>query len=248
MSNINTLLEEIGLTKKECEVYLVLLKLGSVPAGPLIKEMGMYRAEVYNLLDRLIDKGVVHYVIQADRRYFEAEDPKRLIEYIESKEEALRDKKKELQMMLPELMLKRSLSKDSQEGTLYKGMKGMKSIFEDILNYDTDFLVLGASGQFKKLFGAYYIHWHERRRKEGMKQKIIYSETMRKEKREKEFKLREIRYLPNKSIGPATTFIYGDKVAIILWSEVPIAFVMRSKSVGDSYRNYFDIIWKTAKE
>lgn len=247
MNSIKALLEEIGLTKKECEVYLALLNLGSVPAGPLIKQMGMYRAEVYNLLDRLIDKGVVHYVVQANRKYFEAEDPRRLIEYIESKEEDLRNKKKELQLMLPDLMVQRSLSKDSQEGTLYKGMKGMKSIFEDILNYETEFLVLGASGQFKELFGSYYIHWHERRRKKGMRQKIIYAESMRKEKREGELKMREIRYLPSKSIGPATTFIYGDKVAIILWSDIPIAFVMRSNSVADSYRNYFGIIWKTGK-
>ena len=51
--NINQLLESLGLSKNEAKTYLALLKLGSVPAGPLIKDLGMHRAAVYNLLDLL---------------------------------------------------------------------------------------------------------------------------------------------------------------------------------------------------
>lgn len=242
------MLESLGLSKNEAKTYLTLLKLGSVPAGPLIKELGMHRAAVYNLLDILIDKGLVHFVVQANRKYFEAQEPKRLLEFIEEKNQKLEKEKQELQKMLPELELQRKLSKESQEGTIYKGKKGLKSIFEDILKYkNQEFLVMGASGKFKEIFNAYFIHWQNRRVSAKIKLRILYSESVKKENREKELKLAEIRYTPNINVTPSTTFIYGDKVAVLMWSDNPLAFLMRSENVAQSYRHFFNILWNSAE-
>lgn len=245
---IEPLLESLGLSKNEAKTYLALLKLGSVPAGPLIKALGMHRAAVYNLLDILIDKGLVHYVIQANRKYFEAQAPKRLLEIIEEKKQRLEKEEEQLQELLPGLEMQRKLSQESQEGTIYKGKKGLKSIFEDILNYpNQEFLVMGASGKFKELFGAYFIHLHNRRVANKIKMRILYSQSMKKEKREKELKLAEVRYLPETNITPSTTFIYGDKVVIIMWSDTPLAFLMRSRNAAESYKTFFDLLWQTAE-
>ncbi|MCK4589979.1 MAG: hypothetical protein KAT77_06045 [Nanoarchaeota archaeon] len=240
------LLEELGLTKNEIKVYLALLELGSTSTGPLIKKVGMHRAAVYDIIDLLIDKGLVSYVIKANRKYFEAQDPDRLLEYLESKKQDIVNKEEKLKKILPELQLKRKLSKEEQEGTLYKSKKGLKSIFEDILKEKKPWFVFGATGKFKELFHAYFIHFHERRAKSKIPLKIIFNDEVRKQKREKELKLCKIKYLPNSYISPSTTFIYGDRVAIINWSSDPMAFLMRSKQVADSYKSFFDILWKTA--
>ncbi len=153
-----------------------------------------------------------------------------------------------LKKQIPKLELLRKLAKESQEGTIYKGKKGLKCIFEDILNYQNqEFIVMGASGKFKELFNAYFIHWQTRRAKLNINIKIIYSESVRKEKREKELKLYEIRYIKNTNITPSTTFIYGNKVAIIMWSDIPLAFLIKSQNVSDSYRNFFEILWNNSK-
>lgn len=241
------LLERLGLTKNEVKTYLALLELGSVPAGPLIKRLGMHRAAVYNLLDILIDKGLVHYVMQAKRKYFEAQKPERLVDLINAKKQNLDEQEQQLMKVLPELELKRKLSKEIQEGTLYKGKKGLKSIFEDVLMYDTDMLIYGASGKFKELFPAYYIHWHKRRYQKKIKIRIIYSELVRKQKREKELQLIDVKYLHDINITPSTTFVYGDKVVIVLWSEIPMAFLMRSKVVAESHRHFFGLLWEKAE-
>ena len=146
------------------------------------------------------------------------------------------------------LKAKRALYAEEQEGTIYKGKKGLKSIFEDILKYkNTEMKVMGATGKFKEIFHAYFIHWHNRRVKKKINLKIIYSESMKKKRREKELKLAEIKYLPGTIITPSTTIIYGDKVAIILWSEVPMAFLMRSETVSESHKHFFNILWKDSK-
>lgn len=243
------LLKKLGLTEKEAETYLALLKLGSVPAGPLIKQLGMHRAAVYNLLDILISKGLVHYVIQANRKYFEAQKPERLLEIVQTKKQEIEEQEKELNNLIPELESKRTLSAESQEGTVYKGKKGIKSIFEDILSYPkSEYLVMGAGGKFKELFPAYFIHWHKRRLLKKINLRIIYDENMRSQHRERDFKLAEMRYTKDYSQDPSTTFVYGDKVVLIVWSDIPIAFLVRSEKVALSYRKFFDILWKAAQK
>ena len=237
---------EIKHLKNEIKIYLALLELGSTPAGPLIKKVGMHRAAVYDIIDLLIDKGLVSFVVKANRKYFEAQDPDRLLEYLESKKQDLLSKEEKLKKFIPELQLKRKLSKEEQEGTLYKSKKGLKSVFEDILKEKKPWFVFGATGKYKELFHAYFIHFHERRAKSKIPLKIIFNEEVRKQKRGEELKLSKIKYLPKSYISPSTTYIYGDKVAIINWSSEPMAFVMRSKQVADSYKSFFDIFWKTA--
>ena len=245
---INTsILEDIGLTKNETKLYLALLELGSAPAGNIIKKTGMHRAVVYDLIDLLTEKGLVSYVIKANRKYFEAHDPDRLLEYIELKKQELSKKEEQLKQILPELQQKRKLTKEEQEGTLYKGKKGLKSIYEDVLKEKKEFLVMGARGEFKRNFPTYYPSFHRRRTEAKILTKLLYSQVMRKEHREKELKFCQFRYLPSGFLPPATTYIYGDKVAIILWGAEAMAFVMRSKQVADSYRIFFKLLWNSAK-
>ena len=127
-----SILKELGLTANEAKVYVALLELGSTPAGPLIKKAKMFRAAVYDLLEMLIEKGLVSYVIKANRKYYEAHDPERLLEYIESRKQELDEKREELEKILPSLRLMKKLSKE-QEASIYEGKKGLKSIYEDIL-------------------------------------------------------------------------------------------------------------------
>ena len=59
--------------------------------------------------------------------------------------------------------------------------------------------------------------------------------------------LAEIRYLPEKYSSPVSINIYGDKTATILWASQPLAIVIKNKYIADGYRNYFGLLWNTAK-
>jgi len=160
---------------------------------------------------------------------------------------AIDEQEAALKKILPELELKRRLAKEEQEAAVYKGKKGIKSVAEDVLKTRQGFLVFGAEGKFKALFGPYFKHFHEKRAKNKIKMKIIFNESLRTQKREKELKHSQIRYIKRDYENPATTWIYGDKIAIILWSAEPMAFLMRSQQVASSYREFFTILWEAAK-
>ena len=49
-------------------------------------------------------------------------------------------------------------------------------------------------------------------------------------------------------ISPSTTFIYSDKVLIIIWEPFPTAIRIKDKQTADSYRSYFEMLWKISKK
>lgn len=245
--DIKLVLEEIGLAGNEVKVYLALLELGSALAGEITKKSGVNRTNVYDALDRLIEKGLVSYVIMANRKYFQASSPERIVKFLDEREEDIKRKKELINSIIPELEIKRKLSKEEQEATIYKGKKGLKSIAEDILNTKKVLLVFGAEGKFVEFFTHYAEQWHMRRGKLKIRLKIIYNEKLRAKKSKAKFPLSHIKFNKNLYETPATTWIYGDKVAIIVWSEQPLVTLIRSKEVAKSYRQFFNVLWNNSK-
>ena len=58
------MLKEFGLTETEEKVYLSLLKQGTSLASDIIKKTQLHRTTIYDVLERLISKGFVSYIIQ----------------------------------------------------------------------------------------------------------------------------------------------------------------------------------------
>ena len=73
------LLKEIGLTDSEIKVYVALLEIGSSSKGPIVDKSGVASSKIYELLEKLMQKGLVSQVIKSNVKYFEAAPPKRLL-------------------------------------------------------------------------------------------------------------------------------------------------------------------------
>ncbi len=240
MDEAKEILKEIGLSATEGKVYLTLLELGSALAGEITKKSEVNRTNVYDALERLIEKGLVTYVISSNRKVFEPVGPERL-------REILKEKEKKLNGLMPELQLKYGASREKEEATIFKGKNGIKSVFEDILMEKKPLLVYGAESRFADMLPAYQKDWNKRRAKLNIKIRIIYNEKAKKKKIQEKLKLVKMRFLPKHYDFPSTTMIYGNKVAIISWTEVPFGFMIKSSEAAKSNMNFFDILWKNAK-
>ena len=88
----------------------------------------------------------------------------------------------------------------------------------------------------------FYFKWYDKERiARKIKARIISSEKLNK------IPLSEIRHLPQKYANPLAINIYKDKVAMILWTTEPIAIVIKNKEIAESYRTYFELMWKIAR-
>src|SRR3989338_3370224 len=85
-----SILKEIGLTDSEIKVYLALLELGSSTAGPIVEKSGVASSKIYEVLEKLMQKGLASFVIASGTKHFEAASPRRVEDYIREKQ---RDRK-----------------------------------------------------------------------------------------------------------------------------------------------------------
>jgi len=229
-------LEKAGLTKNESLVYSALLEIGPKTASTLARRTGLHRRAVYDITERLIKKGLASYIIENGKKIFQASNPQRFMEIIKEKEESINK-------LMPQMMDLFNQEKDKpvQETKFFKGIEGLKSVFEDQLATKEEILVIGASEIAYEIMDLYF-HWFDKKRiKAKIKTKLIFSKTKKKLK----IGLSEIKYLPEKYSSNMAINIYGDNVAIILWKkEKPIAILIKDFEIAQAYKKHFDVMCK----
>jgi sugar-specific transcriptional regulator TrmB len=242
----DAILEEEGLTPNEIAVYKSLLQLGPTTAGPLTKKANIHRSRVYDALDRLIAKGLVSYRIKANRKYFQAQNPEALVDFMD-------EKRQRLKSVIPELKALQEFSVERQEANVFEGYKGLKSVFDNAissLHSGDEILVFGArSGQdvSRETWEAFFKNFNQRRIERRIRYKIIFNADLKHSEVVKEFmqsRLTEVRFIDQNT--PAGINIHGDNVAVIVWKKKPYAFLITSKEVAASFREYFKALWRQA--
>jgi sugar-specific transcriptional regulator TrmB len=236
MEDVVEKLKFLGLTKVESKVYLALLKRGASLAGKISKEAQLNRTTTYYALKSLIDKGLASYVIQANRKWFKATTPEILLELLKEKEE-------EAQKIIPQLTALYRAPKEEHQVTLYYGLKGIRSVFQNILREGKPNFVIDSEGQFTRRMPNYAPHFI----REVERIKMPIKHIVRRGVDINATKTTEVRYIPRKTKSESVINIYGNKVAIIIWTDPPEAVVIKNKTAADSFKSYFDIMWKTAK-
>ncbi|MBI2107048.1 hypothetical protein HYT57_03620 [Candidatus Woesearchaeota archaeon] len=238
------ILQNLGLGQSESKVYLSLLELGPSLAGVITKKAMINRTNCYDALRRLIEKGLVSYIIQSNRKYFRVEPPERLLNIVKEEKACIEKKEKEIREIIPSLIKKIRSPVESPAAYVYAGKKGVKSIFEDILIHN-EYLVFGSSGKFKDTLGIYFKQFQKKIKINKVRCRLIASETI---KNTDIVEHAETRYLPKEYMTLISTIIYGEKVAIISWGDMSVGFLLEDKQIVDSYKKYFEFVWKMAKK
>lgn len=238
-------LSRIGLTKNESKVYMALLELGTAQAGQITEKSGVHRRNVYDSIDRLMEKGLISFVIVNNKKLFSPVNPKRFLEIIEEKKFELDTVKNDLQKIMPELELKATLQQ-RHDVRFFKGVEGLKTVYEDIIRTGNGYIGYGPGEPIERILKHYFKHYVDKRIRSKIKLKLIYDEASRG--KVKINPLTEARYIPNQYSSNAALRIYGDKTALLLLSEEePLAIVIKNKAIADGYRKYFEVMWKAAK-
>ena len=246
------ILEKAGLTKNEIKVYLELLELGESTSGPLIKKVGVNSSKVYESLERLKRKGLVSYVKKTNKRYFRVTNPERLFDYIDEKKRNLEEEKIEINKIIPELKLRMKKSgEEEQEATIFVGLKGYKTLLENMLNelkYGGGYLAF-ASGMLKEILGDYWFIFQEKKKKFKLKSRCLWDSRIRKQKDYLKEYYGKGRFIVKGSyLSPVDAFIYNDKVILVSYTTKPVfAVLIRSRGLAQGYRELFETIWKVSK-
>lgn len=246
------LMLEVGLTKSEALVYQALIKLGPSTTGPIIKEAGVSSGKIYEIMDKLISKGLVSYVIRSGKKYFQPTNPERFLDYLEFKERKIERIKPIVKNMVDYFKEKLGKSEGLSNAEVFEGVEGFKTFSEvclRTLKKDTDYCILGVSKEVNDLFGGYLLDWQKRRVAKGVPLRIIYDEDSKVYGKKREnLKNTQVRYLPKNMKTPALIEVFEDYVATMIVVPKPFIFLIKNKKAAESYLQYFNLIWKLAKK
>jgi sugar-specific transcriptional regulator TrmB len=234
MDKLHVQLRNSGLTGNESKVYLELIRRGSLSANDISKKIGMDRTLSYTVLNHLIEKGLVGYIIRDKKKYFEATNPENLLNSIKEKEAYVKDTIKSLKKI-------ERLVDSSQEVNVYEGKKAIRTFFTYFMKYKRT-CSFGATGR------AYDALYESPRlvkelEKMGFSSRII---THPKYEGHPMTKMKRIHVRHLNLRSEATTTIFKDMIAIHILTQKPIVTVIKSKEIAQSYQNHFEVLWKAA--
>ncbi len=232
-----TKLIEAGLGKSETEIYLALLGLGKATATKLTQETGIHRTYIYDVIEKLKEKGLISQIKEENKLYFQAAEPERIREYLMEKVEGI-DK------ILPELNKIKKEIRDETKVETYKGKEGIKTILNDVVKEGKNYYALGSVKEFEEVLPIFSEQFVRRVNKKGMKEKVILEEGMEII----EAKKHEYRYLPKEYLFLSGVVIYSDKVAFFIWKKPYVQILIKDKDMAKSYLTQFNLLWKIAKK
>lgn len=228
-------LKQAGLTGNESKVYLELVKKGELSANQIAKNLGMDRTLTYTVLNHLIEKGQIGYIIKENKKLFSISNPKSLINPIKAKEILVLDLIKELNKI-------KTTKQQETQINVYEGKEGIRTLMRKIVK-TRHFVSFGGTGRAYDL-----LHEIPAITKKAEKTKASARVIMGLEYQEHEitkYKNIKVRFLNMKS--EATTTVFGDYVSIHLIKDKPIVIIIKNKDIADSYRNHFEVLWEKAQ-
>ena len=242
---LETQLEQLGLTAKESAVYLALLELGTVGTSKILDATKLHGQYVYQALTSLEVKGLVSHAIVRGRKKFQANHPKMLVRVAEQQTRLAEDLVQRLEAM-------NRLPSDSAF-EVYQGQEAFIAHEEELLRMappGSELLIIGGAGDhFAELMQASLGAYEFTRRQKNIKIRYVGSQDQAealKKSTGARF-LFEARVLPGSFTGLVNTNIWPEIVNFNTFGTPVTSFVLKSKLTAESYRSFFETIWKMGK-
>jgi sugar-specific transcriptional regulator TrmB len=228
-----TTLERLGLTEKEAKAYLVLLQQNEATATKIAEKANIDRTLTYQIMNRLIAKGLVSYSIKNNVRFYYPASPEKLME-------ELKEKEKELSKAMPDLIGLAKMREEDTKVEIYRGKKGLRTVLKDIVRSGKDYIAFGEQGRFQEALPFYSKQFIKQIERAGIHEKVLAKKGSKVIKA----KTSKIKFVPKEVLSPATVVIYSDKIVNLVWTKPYYAVVTKNREIADSYKSYFNVLWK----
>lgn len=244
MSDINNILQNLGLDDKETKIYLALLELGSGTIQEVAQKSGVKRTNVYNFIGSMKDKGIVSEVVEDNKIILVPENPNVLVTRAENNYQ-------EVKQALPELMGIFNLPGNKPKVKFYEGVEGLKKAYNEMLE-SGEKAIYGFS-DYKKLFEAIPEDWawnFPERRKEN---KITFYCIAKNDEWGRKVQAKDKEHLRETRLADSVQFdteinIYGNKVAMMSFRRPYSAVIIEDRAIAMSMKSIWQGWWNGLKK
>lgn len=242
MEDLEEKLNGLGLSEKESDVYLAIVKDKITTVVKLARNTGIKRTSIYHVLGNLIKMGLVDRITKDDKSFYITENPKVSLKSL------VREKERVVDAIIPELKNLFGKGSYQPEIKIYRSTSGLKKVLDDILGAKEKIARYYISSfNLEDLLGEKVVDEFVRKRIDlGIKSLSIRSFKY-KPKRETKMthakQIREVKFIPENVMIKPYMCIYDDKVAVVSTREEKLGFIIQSKEFADAQKEIFDMIW-----
>jgi len=246
-------LEKIGLTNGEARVYHALSQLGASSVGPVSDLSKVHRSIIYQVLEKLIEKGLVSFVVEDNIKKYQASPPSALLQYLETEKNQIETKERDILELFPTILGMQSKGKRSA-ATLYSGFQGILNATFSILERlkeGEEYYMVNIPAKQPEYHHANWVKFQMIREKKKIYGKQLYNPGVDDDTliERNSHKYMDARRMPiNFKTPPTYYFVYKDVTVISLSQGAePIAVEIVNQEVAEGFRAYCDWLWKQSK-
>ena len=230
-----------------------MLQLGEVNVNEISIKSKVHRRNVYDSLNKLMEKGLVTQFVLKGEKQFRATNPNRLMTILKDKEDRLSN-------AIPDLINKFQTIKQEEQAYIYRGIQGYKNYMQDIIETGEDFYVIGAKGGwFDPRLRTYRLRFYKEMEKMKLNAYHLFDHEMR-EHINKEIEspikhhLKQGRFLPPKASTNSAIDFFGDKIVLYTGlspnriDDNVVLFVIVSRQLCENMKKWFWVMWDSCKE
>lgn len=236
--------QKLGLVKNEARIYEALLREGESSVGHISTKSQVHRRNVYDTLNRLMEKGLVFEIVQPKENHYQAVDPQKLMEMVE-------EKKSTLAKVMPELESLYKSTPHKEEVYFYRGPEGWKNYMRDILKTgEIAYFLAAKGGWLDDRIKHFFPHFEERAKKAGLEYYHLFDHEVKKQLPQiiphvgKNYK-----FLPKGYSTPVAVDIFGDQVNLIAGMHLGgldehfSLTVIVNRQIADAFKVWFKLMW-----
>ncbi len=234
------LFEQLGLREPESEIYLALIRNGSLTISGISKEAHLHRPAIYRAISRMTKLGFVSVEVRGKLKFYCPAPPEKLKSLIESMN-------RRLDMHLPALAAIYKKSEGRPSVKFFQGREGIKLIYEDLvdtLEKNDVYYRYTTNEDLPKLESYLPRDYREIRDKKQLQRYVISNANFEKQSSPKLG--REVKLIPAESDlfnYNINMIIYRDKIAIMDFN-TESAVLIENKKIAEFQRQLFKFIYK----
>ena len=239
-------LEYAGLSEKEADIYLELLKTDTASAMDLSRKTTIKKSIVYVILESLVKKGLIREVTVGKRTDYQAESPDVLRAFVQDKRNRFEEEARRIETVIGELKMIEKDPGERPEVRFYEGKDAVKrSIDEYVLlqgfSSGKDYGIYSYD-LMKQIFTAENIAAIDQKRVENnVVFKAIYTgadKVIEGGKEQESIKIDQERFPILCDIG-----IFNDQIRIHTLGKKPHGIFIKSKEIATTLKSVIEYIF-----
>jgi sugar-specific transcriptional regulator TrmB len=260
--DIHNFLYNLGFEKKEVEVYLKLLEVGSSTMAKLARKTGIPKTTLYRIINKLQEKSMVSKTQKNEVKLLTAETPERfsvILEEMQTEAKSNLNELDELSDNLPEVIksvlesVKSEASENPPLVKYYEGIEGFRAVTNRSLEKAKhEVLQISNCNEWRKVFTKEYSMENyvplRIKKKLGLRALVVDNRPGNEFKNQGSSVDRSTRFLPKDVVFKPTILIYDGEVSIMVSSRPYSAVLLQSYDIYEMVKALFELAWTVSKE